>query len=1098
MKKILLLIFITISLIGIVDAIDFDDVKSYDIDKKTYTLENFFGLGKNIADLELKTPQNNMVPRGYQKVAEIEIRNREFDYDQIINGIELYNIKDNMKDVVRNVDYKYKVIVQIPKYKTICDKGFSINGTAININCRQEQIGLKDKVIWEDFTKNSLLKNENITLGIFIDVKKGDKVEWILNVYGNERLTEWAFWKESMLVDVISHYDMNETSGANVDNVFDHTNNGSSVGMGFTAWFIQNGYDLDGVGSFITFSQWIGDETFDWTYNFWINVDDTTGDQRFFTPRGDTLMIARYGVAADGCVVVNYCVLFAGTWRETGLTVGVGDTTMVTLNHNGTGLRFGLNGTYLRYFEGTPAAAAGTNTFGAGSGGGGQRADMQGDEFTILNRSVGDTELLDDWYNGGAGRVFRDVFAPTITLNSPINTFNTTNSTITFNGTVVSESNNLIANVSLILNASFNQTNSSGLNNSNYIFILTLADGNYNWTYEACNNESRCLNATTRTFTIDSTEPIINVTSPRGVINFTNGTETLNWTVSDSNLDTCFFDYNFTNTTVTCSLNTTTFALTSQRNLTFWANDTTGNLAFNFTTWSYLIIENSQTFNPFTFETKTEEFIINITTNSSTPSSASLIYDETNKGSATITNLGNDNFNISQTIDIPLGDGNNSWFFNVTTNSILFSSTPQQQSVGLINLTFCQSAPQNIPYLNFTFTNETTNQEDVTAFIDSSWTYFLGGGSVTKDLSYANATEAFNYDFCFNPPNQTLTADVNISYNNAESQQRISNLAFSTLTNLTTQQTLFLLPTNLGLFTQFFTQDTIGNTLVGVLATITRTIVGSPITVTSDTTDGSGLVVFFLNPDVTYTATFSRIGFLDNIFSFVPITDLRTVTMASTTIAVVNGSTISLGTSYEIQPSNESLNNNTIITFSFNVTSGETISLISMNITNSTTQRLFVSNAGQGFISGTVNTDNNTRLFGEFIIQTANETLTIKRIWFVGSEFIGDYSLFRQLTLFNDYGFDEFIKFLIVLATIVGLLIFMSGDNQIEDEIKMAVITLVVWGFSIVRWLDTGVVIGTTSTNINALTQFSNQYGIAILTTAGAAYFILRRILREI
>ncbi|KKN65809.1 hypothetical protein LCGC14_0477450 [marine sediment metagenome] len=1011
MKKLMLLIFITILLIGIVNAIDFDDVKSYDIDKKIYTLENFFGLGKNIADLELKTPQNNIVPRGYQKVAEIEIRNREFDYDQIINGIELYNIKDNMNEVVRNVDYKYKTFeeVIVNDYKNVCTIKTSTNGT-IYEECSQELAGnhIEQKQVWKDFTKNSLLKTENITLGIFTDVKKNDKIEWIINVYGNERLTAWALWTESMIVDVIAHYDMNETSGTNTDNVFDHTNNGTSNNMSFIAWFIENGYDFNGIDTDITFNRWIQDETFNWTYNFWINVSDTSGDQRFFTPRNDTLMIARYGTTGEGCVVANYCILFDGTWRETGLVVGVGDTTMVTLSHNGTGLRFGLNGTYLSYFEGTPVAPSGINTFGAGSGGV-NFADMQGDEFTVLNRSVSDTELLNDWYNGGEGRVFRDVFTPIITLNSPVDNFSTLNQTIIFNGTVDSPTN-----VTLFIDGTLNETNSSGINDTNYLFTKTISDGNHNWTYESCNSFG-CSIATTRTFTISR------------------------------------------------------------------------------------FLENSQTFNPFTFETKSEEFIINITTDpSSTPSSANLIYNGTDKGSATVTSLGNNNFNISQTIDIPTGDGNNSWLFNLTIDSVIESSSSQQQSVGLINLTFCQAAPQNIPYLNFTFTNETTNQEDVTAFIDSSWTYFLGGGSVTKDLSYANATEAFNYDFCFNPPNQTLTTSVNISYNNPESQQRISNLVFSTLTNLTTQQQLFLLPTNLGLFTQFFTQDTIGNTLVGVLATITRTLVGSPITITSDTTDGSGLVVFFLNPDVTYTATFSKTGFLDNVFSFIPITDLRTVTMGSTTITIVNGSTISLGTSYEIQPSNESLNNNTIVTFSFNVTSGETITLISMNITNSTTQRLFVSNAGQGFISGTVNTDNNTRLFGEFIIQTDNETLTIKRVWFIGSEFIGDYSLFRQLTLFNDYGFDEFIKFLIVLATIVGLLIFMSGDNQIEDEIKMAVITLAVWGFSIVRWLDTGIVVGSSTANINALTQFSNQYGIAILTTAGATYFILRRILREI
>ncbi len=690
----------------------------------------------------------------------------------------------------------------------------------------------------------------------------------------------------------------------------------------------------------------------------------------------------------------------------------------------------------------------------------------------------------------------------TVTLNSPVQNFFTNNPEVSFNISAIQVGADLV-NISLITDelgyTEVNTTSVTGSSNST-IINRTFTEGVHNWSGSACDTDGDCGFATeNRTFTIDTIFPIVNVTSPIGNQGtfFSGINLTLNWTAIDSNLDICWYNYEGINTTVTCGDNTTNLTVTdsSLTNLTFFANDTIGQESFDTTNWSYFIIENNLTFNAFTFETKTEEFIINITT--STPSSATFIYNEIDKGSAIITNLGNNNFNISKTIDIPIGIGNNSWFFNVTINSTLSSTISHQQSIAGINLTVCQSTPQNIPYINFSFKNETINQEDVTAFIDSSWTYFLGGGSVTKDLTFANSTEAFNYTFCFTPSNQTLSTGVNISYNNAESQQRISNLVFSTLTNVTTQQTLFLLPTTLGLFSQFFTQDTIGNTLIDVLATITRTLGGSPITVTSDTTDGSGLVVFFLNPDVTYTATFSKTGFIDNIFTFVPITDLRTVTMASTTTAVVNGSTISLGTSYEIQPINTSLNNNTIITFSFNVTNSQA-TLISMNITNSTSQLGFQSNAGEGFISENINTGNNTRLFGEFIIQTDNETITIKRVWFVGIEFVGDYSLFRQLTLFNDYGFDEFIKFLIVLSVIVGSLIFMSGDNQIEDEIKMAVITLIVWGFSIVNWLDTGVVIGTTSTNINALTQFSNQYGIAILTTAGTAYFMLRRIFREI
>jgi len=111
MKKLILILFCMVFLIGTVSAIDIDDVKYYDEGTKTYTLENFFGLGKHIADLELKTPQVFEVARGYRRVAMVEIRNGEYDYNEIINGIKLYNINEGMKETVRTVDYKYKKTV---------------------------------------------------------------------------------------------------------------------------------------------------------------------------------------------------------------------------------------------------------------------------------------------------------------------------------------------------------------------------------------------------------------------------------------------------------------------------------------------------------------------------------------------------------------------------------------------------------------------------------------------------------------------------------------------------------------------------------------------------------------------------------------------------------------------------------------------------------------------------------------------------------------------------------------------------------------------------------------------------------------------------
>ena len=94
-------------------------------------------------------------------------------------------------------------------------------------------------------------------------------------------------------------------------------------------------------------------------------------------------------------------------------------------------------------------------------------------------------------FNAGAGISPQLTTAPVITLNSPADNFATTNQTVIFNATVFSAVRSIV-NVSLILNGVVNETNTSGINGSNYIFNVVLPFADYNWTYESCDNESSC------------------------------------------------------------------------------------------------------------------------------------------------------------------------------------------------------------------------------------------------------------------------------------------------------------------------------------------------------------------------------------------------------------------------------------------------------------------------------------------------------------------------------------------------------------------------------------------------------------------------------
>lgn len=669
---------------------------------------------------------------------------------------------------------------------------------------------------------------------------------------------------------------------------------------------------------------------------------------------------------------------------------------------------------------------------------------------------------------------------------------------------------NVFFNVSLDINWTTNRTqwsvdgvpigNLTFLNNGTRAGIVTITTGDPTTTGNLTIDYIQWGIGNTTEIIIEQDIPVNDFQSISNNVNFVcNATGIL----SDLANLSLFIDSarNFTNSTSgeTISLNTNIGGLSFGSHN--WACEGTNeaNVTVSSSTRNFSVVniaENSQTFNTSTFETATETFSINTTFNSTEFTTITGLLNYNGTGFlGTRTGTGNNAiFTTSVTIPIVIGSSENrtfNWIINLTNTTGIntFNSTFNNQSVDNIVLGLCNATiTQN--YINFTFRNETVNEENTNATIISTWTYFLGDGSINNTLSFSNSSINPSYAFCFTPPDRSVNTILELAYNNAESQQRIFS-STSLLSNVTTNQILYLLPTISGLFGQFRTESTTGNILALVQGTITRTLGGSIITVASDFTDSSGLVVYFLNPDVTYTGTFTLSGFADNIFTFVPVTDLRVVIMGGVAGTGVNGTEISINTSYEITPTNNSLNNNTNIVFGFNVTSAETITLISMNITNGSGSQIgFQSNSGQGFISQTINTGNQSTISGIYIIQTGTETITVTKTWIVGDEFVGEYSIFRQLTLYLDYGFTDFWRLLIVIIVIMLIIIFMSaGEITDTSESKIGTAMVLIWIFSIVGWLDNPIVVAQTG-----IAQFSKQYGIAILSTAAGLYFILRRL----
>jgi hypothetical protein len=588
------LMFVMILLLGSVNAFEFaelDDVKVYDEDSRTYSLDNFFGLGRHIAEVELKSPQVYKVGVGYQKVAEMEVRNGDGNVENIINEMELYDIKDDMSAFDRQVDYKYKVLTEVTDYETIC----TYLNSSLEAGCSQVETGTRIEESWQDFDSNSLLINETITLGVFTTTYEGEHVEWIINMYGNERLVEWAEWDAGLEVNLVSYYKLDEITGTSVTDSYGSntaTANDAAVFTSEIVGRINTGVDFTGNNNIsITTSPFAGYTAFSvsfWTDVNWANsaswavfagsVSDGSYDWMVRKDGANTGFAALITTDSDasnlqmGAGLSNGLYHFVMTWNGTGTTLFLNNTARVTDST----LAGTMTDTSKIFSVGRGTLTLDTRTM-----------ENMMDELVIWDRALTLTEI-NQLYNSGLGISISIDNNVSVVLNSPVDTFNSTSQTVIFNATVSDDQK--VENVSLYLDGVLNETNTSSLNNSFYTFTKTFADGSYNWSILAWDNSSQNNVSQTRDFSVDSTLPVFNVTHPYPNLTYLEvlrGNVSINWTYTENNIDSCWYNYNGTNISVTsCNDNYTTLEiLMSDSDLSLWMNDTSGNLAYKNVTW---------------------------------------------------------------------------------------------------------------------------------------------------------------------------------------------------------------------------------------------------------------------------------------------------------------------------------------------------------------------------------------------------------------------------------------------------------------------------------------------------------------------------------
>ena len=572
--KIFMFMIVAVFLIGSVSAFEWDNVKRYDEKTKTITVVNALGLGDDIAKIQLNTPLNNIVGYGsYQKVAEFKLSSFS-DYSNAFKELELFDKKKGNQKFLRDYDFKYLTYknVTVNDYKDVCTIE-TINKTETEV-CNQVVSGnhTEQREEWIKLTPADFKKNDVLTIGIFTFVEKGDRVEWIPNFFG-VRIDEWAEWTASLNVNLQHYYNFEDTSSKVID-VSNGTENGTiSNSPTNVSGIIGSALDFNrATPDWVTFGYRL--PSADGTICFWFKPEDTTasyvmgrngaggntGDWDYYPSTASQIYI---NPASD---ITGNDTISAGNWYNICLKWGTG------------GGRLYNNGVLVGVTAGTQAPDRTPDwTIGRDAFQSDQYYEGVLDEIGIWDRRLSDVEII-DIYNGGAGITWTDEFGsdyPTITLNSPVNAYNSTVRDLALNGTGTDNIN--LESLTLYVNGVLNQTNSSPINNTLTTFFVTFPEGDHTWFIKATDNESQTTNASAFNLSVD-TAPVINVFSP---LNQSYGTSTIYFNATSSQtVGSWIADYNGTNATIT--INTTLEVEDGDNfNLKLYANDTNGVFGLN-------------------------------------------------------------------------------------------------------------------------------------------------------------------------------------------------------------------------------------------------------------------------------------------------------------------------------------------------------------------------------------------------------------------------------------------------------------------------------------------------------------------------------------
>lgn len=996
----LILILILISISNIY-ALEFDNIKS--IQSKTFDnktsldipllekypplkIDNLFGLGKTLFEGYINEHTESC---GIDCKSNIKIKlNKK---GSLIDDIRFLTINEDgsrkLQDI-REYNFYIKIGVEeieVEDYELICSPTgkLNVNGTA-----QEECI---NKLVGTHIETNDLWKiyniGEEVDIGIYEIKLEGKKkpsrtVDWQIKTQGFWT-EEWASWGESSLTDSLVSYYSFDTNGEDItDNTNDcfgnavHRNTGGKL----NGYYVFSGAEwLDCSGDFPTRL------TKDFTISFWFNTsvagafnsyggmyqdDAGTGKEFQVGEWGDNQVgfeASPSGGNVDGSNPPYLGNTHGGSWG------------MITLTYNGTTFTLWDNSSVVKHLAGSgdfvyePTA----NYTMGGLHRINPALDFTGslDEYGIWNRSLTSTEIS-TIYNNGTGLPYTAFGGGSVTLNSPENNYISSINSINFNCSVIVGDGATLTNISLWHNGTGtwerNYTNNISGTSNESTFNISLPEGNTLWTCSACDSDGDCGFAIeNRTLNIDSIYPIIDVEYPIGIINYgvVGNPEYLNVTFNDTNLDSCWYNYNGTNVSILGCIsgikNSTTFILeTDNYNMTLYVNDTAGNLNSTFISWGYSFFEDSYSYTSKVYETDSQTFYLKITSSETIQNiNALLNYNNTNYTATALCSLGS--CGISSKLDIPLvstGSQENKtfyWILNLYngTSASTLTTSKVNQSVDRIYLEQCNATYTNLT-LNFTFYNEQNLTKINDSSFDGLFQYYYGSGNVKRNLNISNSsTEEVN--LCIYPTNKSMNLTGQIQYGTTQTNLRDYYFSNYLINNISKNIYLYLLDSSQSVSFILKVEDQSNAEVEGAYIYIQRYYPGDNTykTVQIAKTDNNGKTIGFYE---TETINYKHLIYLNDVLELetIPGKIVPESTPYTITFKIGNSLSSPLLNFEELDgiTTNLSFNKNTkIVSYSWlDINGNATYGRLVIYLFNNTGNRILFTNQTINFPSGSI------------------------------------------------------------------------------------------------------------------------------------------------